>query len=209
MPLAKCNDNGKDFPLGKLHLKYTQSQLVQFLLNPLHSRPAGRMPRVPMTEEEAAHITTFLLRRGPLRKNSDLAKEPHNLKLSEEGKAFFKQLRCANCHSTNNSNILPNTSKPVANLDLSKGCLSAKPPKGVPNFNLNSIQIQSITSALKAKTDTLTIKELAHHRMRQLNCTACHTRDGLGKPDPERNSLFTTTGNDLGDEGRLPPLITE
>ena len=69
-----ANDNGKDFPLGKLHLKYTQSQLVQFLLNPLHSRPAGRMPRVPMTEEEAAHITTFLLRRGPLRKNSDLAK---------------------------------------------------------------------------------------------------------------------------------------
>ena len=44
--------------------------------------------------------------------------------------------------------------------------------------------------------------------MRQLNCTACHTRDGLGKPDPERNSLFSTTGNDLGDEGRLPPLIT-
>ena len=146
-----ANDNGKDFPLGKLHLKYTQSQLVQFLLNPLHSRPAGRMPRVPMTEEEAAHITTFLLRSGPLRKNSDLAKEPHNLKLSEEGKAFFKQLRCANCHSTNNSNILPIISKPLANLDLSKGCLSAKPPKGVPNFNLNSIQIQSITAALKAK----------------------------------------------------------
>ena len=203
-----ANDNGKDFPLGKLHLKYTQSQLVQFLLNPLHSRPAGRMPRVPMTEEEAANITTFLLRSGHLRKNFDIAKEPHNFKLSEEGKAFFKQLRCANCHSTNNSNILPIISKPLANLDLSKGCLSAKPPKGVPNFNLNSIQIQSITAALKAKPDTLTVEELAHHRMRQLNCTACHTRDGLGKPDPERNSLFTTTGNDLGDEGRLPPLIT-
>ena len=51
------------------------------------------------------------------------------------------------------------------------------------------------------------MEKLAHHR-RQLNCTACHTRDGLGKPDTERNSLFTTTGNDLGDEGRLPPLIT-
>ena len=205
-PNAK--DNGRDFPLGKLHLKYTPSQLIQFLLNPLHSRPAGRMPRFPMTEEEATHLTTFLQSSGPVRKDIDLVKEPQNLKLLKEGKAFFKQQRCANCHSSPSSNVAPNLSKPLTKLDLSKGCLSAKPPKSAPHFYLNAKQTKAIIAALKAKPKELTIQERTHYRMRQLNCTTCHTRDGLGKPDPARNSLFTTTGNDLGDEGRIPPSIT-
>ena len=205
-PNAK--DNGRDFPLGKLHLKYTPSQLIQFLLNPLHSRPAGRMPRFPMTEEEATHLTTFLQSSGPVRKDIDLVKEPQNLKLLKEGKAFFKQQRCANCHSSPSSNVAPNFSKPLTKLDLSKGCLSANPPKSAPHFHLNAKQTKAIIAALKAKPKELTIQERTHYRMRQLNCTTCHTRDGLGKPDPARNSLFTTTGNDLGDEGRIPPSIT-
>ena len=44
--------------------------------------------------------------------------------------------------------------------------------------------------------------------MRLLNCTACHTRKDLGGPDAERDKFFLTIGNDLGDEGRLPPLLT-
>jgi len=210
---AQCHspdakDNGRDLPLGELHQKYAQAQLIQFLLNPLHSRPAGRMPRVPMTQQEAGHVTTFLLSRGPLRKDSDLAKGPDALKLREEGKGLYQKLRCANCHSARESNVLPNFSKTLAKLDLSQGCLSAKPPKRAPHFHLNANQTKAITAALKAKPGALTMQERTHHRMRQLNCTACHTRDGLGKPDPARDSLFTTTGNDLGDEGRLPPSLT-
>jgi len=210
---AQCHspdakDNGRDLPLGELQQKYTQEQLIQFLLNPLHSRPAGRMPRVPMTQEEAGHITTFLLSRGPLRKDADLAKGPDALKLREEGKVLYQKLRCANCHSTRGSNVLPNFSKPLAKLDLAQGCLSVKPSKGTPHFHLNAKQTKAITAALKAKPTALTAQERTHRHMRQLNCTACHTRDGLGKPDPARDPFFTTTGNDLGDEGRLPPLLT-
>ena len=118
---AQCHspdakDNGRDLPLGELHQKYTQAQLIQFLLNPLHSRPAGRMPRVPMTQQEAGHVTTFLLSRGPLRKDSDLAKGPDALKLREEGKGLYQKLRCANCHSARGSNVLPNFSKTLAKL---------------------------------------------------------------------------------------------
>jgi len=210
---AQCHspdakDNGRDLPLGELHQKYTQAQLIQFLLNPMHSRPAGRMPRVPMTQQEAEHITIFLLSRGPLRKDTILAKGPDALKLRKEGKVLYQKLRCANCHSTRDSNVLPNLSKSLAKLELSQGCLSAKPPKEAPHFHLNAKQTKAITAALRAKPRALTVQERTHHRMRQLNCTACHTRDGLGKPDPARDPLFTTTGNDLGDEGRLPPLLT-
>ena len=210
---AQCHspdakDNGMDLPLGKLHQKYTQAQLIQFLLNPLHSRPAGRMPRVPMTQQEAEHLTIFLLNRGPLRKDAIQAKGSDSLKLREEGKVLYQKLRCSNCHSTRDSNVLPNVSKSLSKLELTQGCLSAKPPKEAPHFHLNAKQTAAITAALKAKPGPLTVQERTHHRMRQLNCTACHTRDGLGKPDPTRDPLFTSTGNDLGDEGRLPPILT-
>jgi mono/diheme cytochrome c family protein len=210
---AQCHspdakDNGMDVPLGELHQKYTQAQLIQFLLNPLHSRPAGRMPRVPMTQQEAEHLTIFLLNRGPLRKDAIQAKGSDSLKLREEGKVLYQKLRCSNCHSTRDSNVLPNVSKSLSKLELTQGCLSAKPPKEAPHFHLNAKQTAAITAALKAKPGPLTAQERTHHRMRQLNCSACHARDGLGKPDPTRDPLFTSTGNDLGDEGRLPPILT-
>ena len=210
---AQCHspdakDNGMDLPLGELHQKYTQAQLIQFLLNPLHSRPAGRMPRVPMAQQEAEHLTIFLLNRGPLRKDAIQAKGSDSLKLREEGKVLYQKLRCSNCHSTRDSNVLPNVSKSLSKLELTQGCLSARPPKEAPHFHLNAKQTAAITAALKAKPGPLTVQERTHHRMRQLNCTACHTRDGLGKPDPTRDPLFTSTGNDLGDEGRLPPILT-
>ena len=210
---AQCHapdakDNDKDVPLGELQQKYTQEQLIQFLLNPLHSRPAGRMPRVPMTQQESAHIAVFLRSRTPLRKNIALANGQAALKLRDEGKAIYQKLKCANCHSTRGSNIPPNLSKPLAKLDTTQGCLSAKPPKGTPHFHLKPKQIKAITAALRAKPREFTVQEQTHRRMRLLNCTACHTRDGLGKSDPTRDKFFTTTGNDLGDEGRLPPLLT-
>jgi len=210
---AQCHspdakDNDSDLPLGELQQKYTQAQLIQFLLNPLHSRPAGRMPRVPMTQQEAGHVTTFLLSRGPLPKDAILANGPAALKLSDEGKVLYQKLRCANCHSTRGSNVLPNFSKPLAKLELSQGCLSSKPPKAAPHFRLSTKQAKAITAALKAKPVALTVQERTHRRMRQLNCTACHTRKDLGGPDAARDKFFLTAGNDLGDEGRLPPLLT-
>lgn len=84
--------------------------------------------------------TTFLLSRNLIRKDSILAKRPDTLKLSEEGKIFYQNLRCANCHYTPNSNMVPNSSKPLPKLNLSKGCLSAKPTKIAPHFHLSSIQ---------------------------------------------------------------------
>ncbi len=210
---AQCHapdarDNGRDAPLGELRQKYTREQLVQFLLNPLHSRPAGRMPRVPMTRQETAHIAAFLRGRTPPRKDVALANGPAALKLHEEGKALFLKMRCANCHSTRGSNIPPNLSRPLTRLDLARGCLSARPPKGVPHFHLNTEQIKAITAALRAKPREFTIREQTRRRLRLLNCTACHTRGDLGEPDPARDKFFATTGNDLGDEGRLPPPLT-
>ena len=43
--------------------------------------------------------------------------------------------------------------------------------------------------------------------MTALNCTACHARDGVGGVKPERDAFFTSNGEDLGEEGRIPPRL--
>jgi mono/diheme cytochrome c family protein len=46
--------------------------------------------------------------------------------------------------------------------------------------------------------------------MARFNCHACHTRDGEGGPSPSRSDYFTSLSElDLGDEGRLPPHLSD
>ena len=47
-------------PYPNLAEKYTLPSLSSFLLNPLHTRPAGRMPSLNLTPREADDIATFL-----------------------------------------------------------------------------------------------------------------------------------------------------
>jgi hypothetical protein len=47
-----------------------------------------------------------------------------------------------------------------------------------------------------------------HKTLAQLNCIACHEREGLGGPAPERRALFTSTQPSLGDQGRVPPPLS-
>ena len=43
--------------------------------------------------------------------------------------------------------------------------------------------------------------------MTSLNCAACHSRDGVGGVTTERDPYFTSNGEDLGEEGRVPPRL--
>jgi mono/diheme cytochrome c family protein len=49
-------------PLGTLWKKTTVERMAEFLLDPLATRPHGRMPRVPMTAGEALRLAAYLLR---------------------------------------------------------------------------------------------------------------------------------------------------
>ncbi len=49
-------------PLGNLAAKYSIPSLAQFLADPLHVRPSGRMPALNLTPAEASDIAAYLLR---------------------------------------------------------------------------------------------------------------------------------------------------
>ena len=210
---AQCHspdgkDNGRDIPLGQLSSKYSHANLVKFLRDPLHSRPAGRMPRTPMSEQEAAHLAVYLRGRVKPLDLHGLNRGPLALKQQREGAKLFSRLNCANCHDTPKLKVQRAVAISLDDLSLKGGCLAPKPSARAPHFHLSAAQRTAITAALQAKPKPWTARDRAHHRMRQLNCTACHTREALGGPDATRDKLFLTTGNDLGDEGRLPPLLT-
>ena len=60
-PSDKDDDWPGAVPLGNLEAKYTLPALAEFVRNPLHARPSGRMPSLNLTGREAADIATFLL----------------------------------------------------------------------------------------------------------------------------------------------------
>ena len=48
-------------PLGKIEKKYTVGSLVEFLKNPHAARPSGRMPGMPLRDENYTEIATYLV----------------------------------------------------------------------------------------------------------------------------------------------------
>lgn len=124
--------------------------------------------------------------------------------LVEKGKELFSAKRCATCHEG-----VPGTKaldfKPLAQLKSDGGCLAGNPA----NFSLSSEQIKALSAAIQEiKTAPKpTPADRVKRTLTALNCGACHERDRRGGPVPERNPLFVTTGDDMGDEGRLAPHL--
>ncbi len=136
-------------------------------------------------------------------------------KLAAKGKVLFATVGCASCHQLGPGFELVESKvagPPLAQLDATKGCLSDPPSGDVPHYSLSARQRIALSAALAAiRTDALPKKSPAsrvHQTMTALNCYACHARGEIGGVPATRNEFFTADDKDLGDEGRLPPLLT-
>ena len=130
---------------------------------------------------------------------------------SARGKELFAELNCAACHQ------LDQPGKKSTPLNLltratPAGCLAAAPSAKAPKFPLTAAQrteLHALLTKPAALEQALTPAEEVKKTMVQLNCVACHTRDGQGGPTGARRDYFTTNGEvDLGDEGSLPPHLS-
>ncbi|MEA3207753.1 MAG: hypothetical protein QOE70_810 [Chthoniobacter sp.] len=191
-----------DVPMQRLGEKYAPGQLERFLEKPLKVRPDGRMPDLHLAGKEAAHLAAYLAPSAP--------KEEAGFKVDDarasRGRKAFASLGCESCH------VGRSESKARAFLDPKRGCLSAEPPPGVPVYALAEDQRTAIRSALAARRPTgppapRDPNPAIRRLMLQYNCFACHIRGGLGGPAPEVAVHFTSTRDDLGDLGRLPPPL--
>ncbi len=132
-----------------------------------------------------------------------------------EGRQLFSQLGCAACHvrTEGGKRIESSLAAPqLSKLDSSKGCLSStedSDAQSVPNYDLISMQRDALAVAIGAsgRSGEPTADMRLAQTMKSLNCYACHSRDGRGGAESDRNQLFISSIPEMGDEGRLPPPL--
>lgn len=204
--------------LPDLAAKYRPGALAEFLADPLAVRPAGRMPSLNLTEAEARALAAYLNRATakPSSPAETVAFRVDPAK-ARRGRERFAELGCAACHDLGEGQPAVSTflkAPPLVALqpDAPTGCLAAAPGPRAPRYGLSSEQREALRATLRQHERLrrpATPAERVTHTLVALNCTACHSRDGLGGPPPSRADYFTSlTEADLGDEGRLPPHLS-
>lgn len=207
---APRNDQGVEtrmagsVPLGRLGDKYRPAALEAFLLAPHLVRPDGRMPDFHLSPGEAHDLRHFLMGKSAVAATT--------LPLEDDkvaaGRQHFAELLCARCHDVPDPEPpASRASKPLRELDTSRGCLSSK--RGAwPRYDLTDEQVRDIRSACAALDETLDAGARIQHVLAARNCYACHDRDQVGGVSEARNRFFTTKDRSVGEEGRLPPTLT-
>ncbi|MFN0078716.1 MAG: c-type cytochrome [Prosthecobacter sp.] len=191
---------------------YDVNALAAFLHDPLSMRPAGRMPDMRLSKEEAADIAAYLHVGRVAEKATARAALKMPAQGIEKGREVFEKMNCVACHQTGQTSPPRQTS--LTKLDATKGCLAEKQPSGVPRFDLNELQKRALKLALAAiqngAAPKLTAQENVDWQMSRLNCYACHDRDGKGGPEDPRAQYFgvnDSTAESLGQLAHLPPSL--
>ncbi len=132
--------------------------------------------------------------------------------LVEKGRTLFTSFGCSTCHQLQQGGQrLPPLDRfpPLRLVDSLKGCLADHPSGKAPDFALTNTQRQALAGALSSGPPEAapSPQEQISQVMVRFNCFACHGRNGVGGPEPDRNPLFLTTIPEMGDEGRTPPPL--
>ena len=191
--------------LGDVRKKYTVAGLVAFLKNPHAARPAGRMPNMGLDHWEAVDLASYLIGAA----NESRQSFQVNSQLAEQGKAYFVQYGCSNCHEFGDSKARATnpayTSVQIGNLNA--GCFS-KDMGAWASYALGDEQKQAMQKALAQRKEELLPNERTLASLVTLNCLNCHRRDEYGGVDDLHDVYFHTDNENLGPQGRLPPTLT-
>ena len=192
----------------ELARKYTLSTLSEFLRDPLKSRPDGRMPRLPLEEDDSIDIAAYLLEfnssDGTNAAIIDAVKVDKIL--ATKGQSLVEKLQCGACHN------LPKQAqaKTLTLLKSAGGCMDPEDAlkRQLPRYALSQKQRTALSSYLQNRDPQASPSKLADLSLEALNCTACHQRGERGGPDLARKAYFQGDHN-LGDTGRYPPPLTD
>jgi len=212
-PDAEGKDAQDRVPLGHVNDKWHPAALVEYLQDPAKHYPATRMPHFRLSEEEATQLAAYLLANSRMIKRQALAGDP------ARGAALLVSGGCLHCHAGMPAANQPPLAKLLKSGD--KGCLAPddKARAGAPDFALSPAQRAALQAFLATDLASLrqdTPAEFAERRIRDLNCVACHARDGdvstWTKVDGEAKKLRDALPAKESTEGEpvhdapLPPL---
>lgn len=206
-------------PYGQLGGKWRASGLREFLIDPRRTHPDGRMPSMALSAEEADLLTRYLITRFDAGAPAKMAKFVVDPGRAALGKAAFAARGCADCHSMGGGKEDLKSTRPapaLADVSVAKGCLDPK-SLDTPRYTLSDQDRASLVAAIEelrplAKTKATSSPATAYAlTLDALNCRACHQHEGSGGMSSAALSYARTIGEqaDLGDEGRVPPALTQ
>lgn len=198
-----CHGDGAQ--LAHVAQKYGAESLADFLFQPLHARPAGRMPDMLLTRGEARAIAGHLRMGAPVERATFEARP----ELVARGRALFEELRCNACHA------LPSVPESApfgwwGDLDATRGCLTDDVSGArtiAPHYGLRDDHRAALRTALAAPRGAPPPE--VPGALATFNCLACHVRGAHGGVAPDIDAAFRTTEPDLGDQARIPPPLTD
>ena len=183
--------------------KYSRGELAAFLVDPLRSRPGGRMPSLNLSGAEASSIAAFLLGEQGAKSRPPFTVDPSKV---TAGAQYFSSLQCVNCHSGTAISKPEPAARSLAALRVRQpgGCLAVRPSARAPKFELTDRQRIVILAGLRGLDVLalpLTETQQIRRTMTALNCYACHSRERRGGITGLRREYLAN------DEG--PPSLTE
>lgn len=194
---------------------YDEAALAHFLSDPLRYRPAGRMPSMHLSAQEAADVAAYLhTGRVP-----EKQKEREALGIPKQtvarGGELFSGMRCVVCHAAGPTGQTSQTGlTDLIKVNPNKGCMAVAQPTGTPRFDLNELEKRALKLALAAVKKGPPLKVSAAQavdwQMSRLNCYACHDRNGKGGPEDPRAAYFGANdagAESLGQLAHLPPML--
>ena len=165
--------------------------------------PRQRIPESAFTREAIAL-------RSPSARDETI--DPGNV---AGGRALYQRFGCVNCHGSpedgKKSDPGRNSFTPLAKLNPIRGCLADDPPADHPDYDFSPSELLSLRSILadpELLAQPLPASESLALHMLGLNCTGCHSREGVGHPGKEAMASFTGTA-DIGEQGRVPPTLDD
>lgn len=177
----------------------------------------GGLPRQSLTNLLTLNADGSLTDSEPLEASADdQVDPPDRFQFDPDqvaaGREYFQGLGCASCHELRENGELiraASTAPKLAECRPDHGCLSAEITGKAPDYDLNDAQRVALRAAVVATQSaaTVTAEQRIQHSMLALNCYACHKRKGWGGPETDRNPQFLSRIPEMGDEGRLPPVL--
>ncbi|MEI6795086.1 MAG: c-type cytochrome, partial [Verrucomicrobiota bacterium] len=174
-PDAEGKDAQDRIPMGHLRDKWHADALIEYLKDPAKAYPATRMPHFRLEDEEATQLAAYLIANSRVIKRKPLVGD------ATRGATLLVSAGCLNCHAGMPATTQPTLATVLKSAD--KGCLApdGKARATAPDFALTTAQRASLKAFLA--TDLASLKqdtpaEFAERQIKNLNCVACHARDG-------------------------------
>ena len=173
-PQSKVGNDFDRVPLHHVASKWKPKALTEYLLDPLKYHPASRMPKTPLSEQEAQQLSAYLLSFEklslPAAAGGDLAR----------GAQLFATVGCVQCHA-GATGTAPALAATVSK-GWNAGCVADAPGKrgSAPEFKLGARQREALRSFAKAGVRSVeqdSALEFAQRAVADLRCVACHQMD--------------------------------